>query len=97
MMGRVYLIHFDQKLHHARHYIGYTRLSIEARISRHHSGDGAKLLRALDQRGIGWRVARVWENQSQEFERKLKNRKNAKKLCPVCRGENHHGNETPHL
>ncbi len=83
----MYLIHFEEPLCHARHYIGYTRLSVEQRVERHHSGDGARLLRVLDQKGIQCRVVRVWEDADQEFERKLKNQKNAKRFCPVCSSE----------
>jgi hypothetical protein len=39
------------------------------------------------ERGIGFRVARVWHKRTRSFERKLKNRKNAAQLCPVCQAQ----------
>jgi hypothetical protein len=37
-------------------------------------------------RGIGFQIVRTWPG-SRSFERKLKNRKNARKLCPICRAQ----------
>ena len=70
----IYLIHFEKYFHHCRHYIGYTsKDDVEERFVRHKAG-------------IDFQVVRTWEG-GYELERKLKNRKNAKKLCPICRGE----------
>lgn len=83
----VYLIHFDQKLHHAQHYIGFVdhpAHSLESRLEYHKKGLGSKLLRAVGQKGIEFKVVRTWEEGDRNFERKLKNQKNASKLCPVC-------------
>ena len=82
----VYLIHARDKLHHAQHYIGYAECDVNKRLKRHRSGDGAKLLKAMNEAGIEYDVARVWEHGDRNFERKLKNRKNARALCPVCNG-----------
>ena len=81
----IYLIHFDKPYHHARHYMGFTD-DLEARIERHRSGDGSRLLRALKVAGIGWRLAATW-NGDRNMERRFKKRKNSPKMCPVCRGE----------
>jgi predicted GIY-YIG superfamily endonuclease len=83
-MGTVYLIHFDRPYHHARHYIGYTE-DVDARLARHHAGNGAKLLAAVRRAGIGYEMVRTWEGVGRDFERKLKNQKNAPRLCPVCK------------
>lgn len=83
----VYLIHFDQKLHHAQHYIGFVdepTHKLEKRIEYHRKGMGSKLLKALVQKGIGFSVVRTWEDGDRNFERKLKNRKKASSLCPIC-------------
>ncbi|MBP7735989.1 MAG: endonuclease [Spirochaetes bacterium] len=82
-MGTVYLIHFNKKLHHARHYLGYAE-DVEKREKRHRSGDGSRLLHACNLQGIKYRIVRKWENVDRNFERKLKNRKEGPKLCPVC-------------
>jgi hypothetical protein len=47
------------------------------------AGRGAKITQALVARGIGFQIARIWPDD-RRFERKLKNRKNAPKLCPIC-------------
>lgn len=82
----VYLIHFDQKLCHAQHYIGFCEKGLESRLEYHRSGRGSKLLKAVAEKGIGFGVVRTWDEGDRNFERKLKNQKNAKKLCPVCCG-----------
>lgn len=74
----VYLVCFDRPLSHARHYLGYCNdkeESLEQRIERHRRGDGAKILRAVTQAGIGFKVVRVWEDGDRELERRLKRRK----------------------
>lgn len=84
----IYLIHFQRPLHHARHYLGFVSdRELARRMERHRSGDGARLLRALGKAGIDWKVARTWEGGTRDQERKLKNRKKARRLCPVCMGE----------
>lgn len=82
----VYLIHFDSPLAHANHYIGFTTMKLSDRLDRHRRGAGARLLRALKEVGIGWKVARKWNDGNQEFERLLKNRKHSDRICPVCQG-----------
>lgn len=88
-MANVYLIHFDEKLAHAQHYIGFADIPVRRRLDRHRSGNGSKLIRAVLANGIEIRLARVWSGPEVDrvFERGLKNRRNARKLCPICRGE----------
>ena len=84
--GTIYLIHFDRPYKHARHYIGWTK-DLEARLAIHKAGDGARLLRAVNQADIGWRVVRTWEG-TRDDERRLHNQKNSpSRLCPVCKAE----------
>lgn len=87
MLGTVYLIHFDRQLGHAQHYIGWAG-SLEARIRHHLAGTGARLMRAVTLAGISWEVVRTWEGD-RYLERKLKNRKDARSLCPACRAARH--------
>jgi hypothetical protein len=97
-VGTVYLIHFDTKLCHAQHYIGYTN-NLEQRTTEHTQSrgeynkstypDGRKrnrdaLIRAVNDLGIGWEVVRTWEGD-RTLEKKLKRQKKARRLCPVCR------------
>lgn len=88
----VYLIHFqepvgDRENPHgqARHYLGYS-WDPEARCKLHAQGRGARLLQAVEEQGIPWEIARLWEG-GRKLERKLKARKDAPKLCPLCSGE----------
>src|SRR3954468_19275781 len=84
----VYLIHFEEKLHHAQHYIGFVDKNLNKRIKKHKSNKGAKLLMAVNNKGIPWEVVRVWEEGDRQLERRLKNCKKSRCFCPVCR--NHH-------
>jgi predicted GIY-YIG superfamily endonuclease len=78
----VYLIHFNQAYHHARHYLGFSE-NLDKRITDHLCGMGARLLEVITQAGIDWKLARTWPGD-RELERRLKNRKEAPKLCPIC-------------
>ncbi len=82
----VYLLHFACPLWHAQHYIGWTRY-LSLRLEHHRRGTGARLMAAVANAGIDFEVVRTWPNQDRNFERALKNRKNARKLCPICMGE----------
>lgn len=82
---KVYLIHFDQPLAHARHYIGWTD-DIEARLERHKAGQGSRLMEVVTSAGIAWKVSRTWTG-GRSLERRLKRQKHAARLCPACSGE----------
>lgn len=82
----VYLIHFESKLHHAQHYIGFCQSDFFQRMYQHASGHGAKLLAAVNRNGINWYVAHIWYNEDRRFERLLKNRKKSPCICPICKG-----------
>ena len=80
--GIVYIIHLDNPLSHAGHYIGYTD-NLPARIQRHASGRGSPMLHAATVAGITWRVVRVLRGDK-VLERELKSRHGARVFCPVC-------------
>jgi hypothetical protein len=89
LVGHVYLLHFDQKLGHAQHYIGFAEHGgLFRRLAQHESGNGkaSPLIRALIRDGGSFTLARSWIGTRND-ERKLKNRRNAAQLCPICRGE----------
>jgi len=84
MIGSVYLLHYDEPISHAQHYNGWA-LDVEERANEHARGtSGAKLPAEFHRLGIGFTLARVWPNVDRHFERKLKNRKNGRALCPIC-------------
>lgn len=85
----VYLLHFSQPLgdpHNprgqAQHYIGSAD-NVAHRVAAHRVGDGAAIMRACAARGIDFCLVRTWPGGRQE-ERKLKSRKKARELCPIC-------------
>lgn len=81
----VYLLHFSEKYRHAQHYLGFTSISPFKRYCRHLAGRGSPLVYAAVRAGIEVDLVKVWMHEDRKFERKLKNQKNAKKLCPRCR------------
>ena len=82
--GVVYLLHFDKKLKHAGHYMGWTT-DLKKRLREHRSGrrERCVLTSVLCFKGIGWRVVRLWDGPL-SFEKELKRKKNNRLLCPVC-------------
>lgn len=82
MIGTVYLIHFDRPFKHASHYIGWT-MNLEGRLWHHKNGTGSRLMAAVTNAGIDWRVVRDWEGD-RNFERKLHNMHSSPRICPVC-------------
>jgi hypothetical protein len=83
-----YLLHFDRAIGsdnprgRAQHYLGYAD-RLDRRALEHLTGRGAAITRALVAQGIGFVIARTWPGD-RSFERKLKNRKEAPRLCPIC-------------
>ncbi|HEV2987319.1 MAG TPA: hypothetical protein VG759_02675 [Candidatus Angelobacter sp.] len=79
----IYLLHYDRPLHHAQHYLG--SCDDPQRIQDHGTGTSrARLPEVFYQLGVQFIVARTWEG-GRTGERKLKNHKNARVLCPICR------------
>lgn len=90
-MAHVYLLHFDQKLHHAQHYLGFTPNGVESRLEKHLKGKGAKLVKAVVDLGRAVVVARIWEHddwkEARAQERRMKRTNHLPSYCPICRGE----------
>lgn len=82
-MAGVYLIHFSPSYKHAKHYLGWAE-DIDRRLAEHEIGAGARLTQVAVDAGCRLILARVWEDGDRTLERKLKNRKNAPALCPIC-------------
>lgn len=83
--GIVYLLHFDRPIsdkHTTQHYIGWT-LHLPSRLRAHSEGRGARLTEVARERGISFTIARTWRGD-RNFERKLKNRHEGPRLCPIC-------------
>ncbi len=84
-MNTVYLLHFDEPLHHARHYLGTTK-NLPFRLQQHRRGEGSPLVKAVLDAGICVHLANTWEG-GHALERQLKNRHNSPKICPICQAE----------
>lgn len=82
----VYLLHFLRPHAHASHYLGWAQ-DVPKRLARHRSGQGARLIAVILAAGNDFVLARTWPGADKAMERKLKKRRNAKFLCPICRGE----------
>jgi len=88
----VYLIHFDEPYHHARHYLGYVEGTgrrktscLVSRLKRHQAGNGSELLAALSRQGRTWRLTRVWWEGTRDLERQLKKAGHVgARNCPFC-------------
>jgi predicted GIY-YIG superfamily endonuclease len=89
-LGYVYILHFDKPYKHAAHYIGYAIKDWEARIDEHRRGiSRVRIMEVIKAAGIGFEVAKVFKRVPKTFERKLKNRHGASKICPICKKNNH--------
>lgn len=85
----VYLIHLDRPIGNlsnsrgqARHYLGCTN-NLSVRMQQHRAGNGAHLLRAAQEQGVGWQVVRCWRGGWAK-EKALKRCHNLRRYCPVC-------------
>lgn len=82
--GYIYLLHFDPPYDRARHYAGWSEDNLPGRMLRHYEGRGSPLVAAAVNAGCTIRLVRVWRGTRYD-ERALKNRKNHRMFCPVCR------------
>jgi len=82
-MTCVYLLHFSEPIAHAQHYIGWAK-DFENRLDHHCNGTGARLTQVAVERGIEIIVACIWDGKDKSFERRLKNQKNGRRMCPIC-------------
>ena len=81
----VYLLHFSQPFHHARHYLGSTD-DLDNRLQEHRTGQGARLTQVIHEAGISFILARTWEG-GRDLERKLKRWHKSPDLCPICKAK----------
>lgn len=83
--GVIYLLHFDQPLEHAQHYVGFCeRLEgVDSRMQHHQNGRGSKLLKAVTEHGIDFHIVRLWKGTRSD-ERAIKNGGHSPQFCPRC-------------
>lgn len=81
--GTIYVIHFDEPYHHARHYLGWSS-DVAARFDRHTAGRGSPLVKAAVAAGIGVRVVYTRPGTRHD-ERRMHVHGHLSQLCPLCR------------
>ncbi|MCB9135123.1 MAG: GIY-YIG nuclease family protein [Anaerolineales bacterium] len=85
-MSTVYLLHFERPIsanHTTQHYLGSTR-DLDTRLHQHQTGQSqARLPTVAHDLGIDMILARTWPG-GRDLERRLKNRHEGKRLCPIC-------------
>lgn len=93
--GLVYLLHFsDPYMPYpgapacacARHYTGFAAggpQQLKRRLAKHGTASGARLMLAVKEAGIDWKLARVWVGD-RGLERRLKVQGGASRRCPLC-------------
>ena len=84
----IYVLHIDPPLHHARHYVGWTKDGdVERRVHEHLTQTGShpsKLIGAALAAGRTVTLAGTLPGDRKE-ERRLKKRGGASRFCPMCR------------
>lgn len=84
--GFVYVLHFAEPIHHARHYCGCTS-SLLQRMETHAKGMGANLTRVALQRSIPWKLGAVGvctRDDMRHWERTLKRWHGSEEHCACC-------------
>src|SRR5260370_35424273 len=56
---KVYLIHLDQALKNAKHYLGFSE-DVQEQVQQNRNERGAVFMRAISKEGIAWHVAGLW-------------------------------------
>lgn len=89
----VYILHFEKAIgsakHQAKHYSGFTSRNIDVRLREHLAkSNPVPIVRAFVEKGIGYKIGKIWHNEGREFERHIKKvGRNIKDHCLVCREE----------
>jgi hypothetical protein len=89
VIGTVYLLHVEHVLpvtgnRVARQYLGWVAGDVDERLAQHRTGRGSPLVAAVVAAGGTVTLARTWAGVDRYFERRLKNRHEAPRLCPQC-------------
>jgi predicted GIY-YIG superfamily endonuclease len=92
-MPFIYLLHFDEPLSHARHYLGSTE-DLPQRLAAHANGQGARITEVLKENGQHWTLAAIFQpidktETIRELESKTKKQKASPTYCPICNPDTH--------
>jgi len=81
----VYLLHFDQPVGRALHYMGICKTHrLHWRMLDHINGRGSSLTAKAVSQGIGFEVVRTWQTSDPRTERVLKQQGDFKGKCWKC-------------
>jgi predicted GIY-YIG superfamily endonuclease len=69
--------------HTTQHYAGWA-YHLPSRINQHLKSKGARLTAVARERGITFEIAAVFPGD-RHYERKIKNSKNLRRYCPICK------------
>lgn len=90
--GHVYMLHFsepvggDSTRGKAQHYVGWTNRDPQDRLDYHIKGFGSPLVEEAVKQGV--HIDMVWAIPgTKNDERAIKDSKNARAFCPICRPE----------
>lgn len=85
----LYLIHFDRKLFHTQHYLGFcegndpsNRWAVHLQPS---SRSGAKIIKSAMANGIPFSLVCIIRDADRYFERRIKKLRNVPTWCPECK------------
>ncbi len=85
-LGVIYILHFDDAYHKAKHYVGFCEEhNLDKRIQTHFDGNGSPLVHAAISSGIEVTVARTFPGGTRDQERWIKNQKGTPHFCPKCK------------
>lgn len=82
----VYILHFDDPLAHAQHYVGMTG-NLRQRLEAHASGNGARLTEVLKDDSKPWTLGGLFQTtptNARRVEKNLKDQHNTARYCDIC-------------
>lgn len=81
----IYILHFAPAFKGVQHYVGWCQEDrLTARLREHAQGRGAALVRAVIRHGSSVYLARSIPEGTPLLERQIKDKRQAKRLCPFC-------------
>jgi hypothetical protein len=81
----VYLLHFDEPVGRALHYMGICKVDrLHWRQLEHLRGSGARLTARAAEQGTGWHIVRLWPTADPGLERRLKALGRFSSACNIC-------------
>lgn len=81
----VYLLHYPNKLHRTRHYVGSCHAHrLAHRLNDHATGQASNLTTALAEINTHFLLADVWWTEGRSFEKRLKKTGHLNRRCFCC-------------